>query len=153
MATLRRRHSSIISTAGYTKTSVMMRSHMTRPSLVDRPDQYQASVSGCLRGAMKTVSSEPNFVSWQRPEETASRDREQPRDPDGGRSERAGADVQANPCQKQRHNQACSTNHYDGFESLDFALSCRSLRERTLATAAICDLQSSAPRMGPVWRG
>jgi len=58
----------------------MMRSHMTRPSLVDRPDQYQASVSGCLRGAMKTVSSEPNFVSWQRPEETASRERSQPRE-------------------------------------------------------------------------
>jgi hypothetical protein len=80
LATLRRRHSSIISTAGYTKTSVMMRSHMTRPSLVDRPDQYQASVSGCLRGAMKTVSSEPNFVSWQRPEETASRERSQPQE-------------------------------------------------------------------------
>ena len=53
---------------------------MTRPSLVDRPDQYQASVSGCLRGAMKTVSSEPNFVSWQRPEETASRERSRPRE-------------------------------------------------------------------------
>ena len=97
---------------------------MTRPSLVDRPDQYQASVSGCLRGTMKTASSEPNFVSWPRPEETASRDREQPQDPDRGRSEQAGADIQARPCQKQRHNQACSTNHYDGFESPDFALRC-----------------------------
>jgi hypothetical protein len=124
LAALRRRHSSAISTTGYTKTSAMMMSHMIKPSLVDRSRKYRASVSGRLREAMKMASSEPNIVSWLRMNEIASRNREQHPD-DDGRDQRNPAPISGPFAARSSDRTRPAPRNTTMVWSFDLTLSCR----------------------------